>query len=46
MLAGESSKVFVRVGIVFADFLDDVLADVGVIFLDFFGAVDRGKLMG
>lgn len=38
MFAGKSRKVLVRIGIVFANFLDDVLTDVGVVFLDLFGA--------
>jgi hypothetical protein len=38
VLACEARKVLVRVRVVFADFLDDVLADVGVVFLDLFRA--------
>jgi hypothetical protein len=42
VFAGKTGKVFVRVGVVFADFLDDVLADVGVVFFDLLGAADQG----
>ena len=38
VFAGESRKVLVGIGVVLADFLDNVLADIGVVFLDLFGA--------
>lgn len=41
VFSSESRKVLVRIGVVFADLLDDVLAYVGVVFLDFFGAEKR-----
>jgi len=37
VLAGEAGKVLVRVGVVFLELLDDILADIGVVLLDLLG---------